>query len=105
MLGFFGAAHVLPLARHPSHSFKHHPMHLPAGDTPLASLVTSEGRSPLPDPPRPMIVDFRFVSEQQLQANLAAATDPSYRVQDPFVAAFLSFCFGAFNTAHPLRFS
>ncbi|KAI3427055.1 hypothetical protein D9Q98_006995 [Chlorella vulgaris] len=63
------------------------------GDTPLASLVTSEGGSPLPDPPRPMIVDFRFVSEQQLQANLAAATDPSYRVQDPFVAAFLSFCF------------
>jgi len=34
-------------------------------------------------------------SEQQLQANLAAATDPSYRVQDPFVAAFVSLCIGA----------
>ncbi len=34
-------------------------------------------------------------SEQQLQANLAAATDPSHRVQDPFVAAFVSLCVGA----------
>jgi hypothetical protein len=33
-------------------------------------------------------------SEQQLQANLAAATDPSYRGRDPFVAAFLSVCLG-----------
>lgn len=33
-------------------------------------------------------------SEQQLQANLAAATDPTYSGRDPFVAAFVSLCVG-----------
>jgi len=42
----------------------------------------------------PPCLHNRSCSEQQLQANLAAATDPSYRVRDPFVAAFVSLCVG-----------
>ncbi len=70
-----------------------------AGPDPAASLLintedTGGGSRPLPAAPRPMMVDFRFFSEQQLQANLAAATNPGSKAQDPFVAAFVSVCLG-----------
>lgn len=60
----------------------------------MLQLLAGEVGAPVPRAPRPLSVDFRFVSEQQLQADLAAATDPSYRPRDPFVAAFVSLCVG-----------
>jgi hypothetical protein len=68
------------------------------GQDPMSLLVAAEGggsgqAAAAPRTPRPMpLPDFRFLGEQQLQANLAAATDPSYRGRDPFVAAFVSLC-------------
>ena len=73
---------------------------LPAGQDPLSALIATKGGAPAPAPPRPLIPDLRFASEQQLQADLGAATDPSVHARDPFVAAFVSLCLG--ENASPL---
>lgn len=73
-----------------------------AGADPLSLVVATEGAHAQGGSgrhaahSRPPPFDLRFITEQQLQANLAAATDPAARMKnrDPFVAAFISLCVG-----------